>query len=340
MKVLIIGGTGTISSPITNTLSKMDNVELYVLNRGKKKTEELKGVKYLVSDIKDVERVKTLLKDLEFDVVINFLIMNLEDAKNNYEIFKDKTKQFIYISTVCVLNGPSSCNLNEDSLVGNCYSMYGIEKASAERFFLQKYKEDNFNVVIVRPTQTYSDHRIPLSVKGSNYWGVVSRMLKGKKVIVHGDGQSVWAGTHALDFSKAFMGLVNNEKANGEVYQIMNPEVYTWDMIYSTLARLLNVEYNPVYIPTDILVYSKKYDFVGSIQGDKRWSKIFDVKKINEVIPDLKFDIDMEKGLSMFIEYMDAHPEEKIEDEEFDKWCDDVIELYEKHFEILSNEML
>lgn len=338
MKILVIGGTGTISSPITKRLAFSSNVELYVLNRGKKSKEKIENVNYLIGDIKDFEGVNTLLNDYYFDVVINFLVMDENDARINYELFKDKTKQFIYISTVCVLNGPSACVLNEESLVGNCYSMYGINKANAEKYFLERYKE-GFNVVIVRPTQTYSDGRIPLSVKGNNYWGVVSRMIKGKQVIVHGDGQSVWSSTHADDFMKGFISLVGNEKANGEIFQIMNDEVYTWDELYMTLAALLSVDYKPVYISTDILVHSKKYDFITSIQGDKRWSKMFDVSKIKNISKDFECEINLEKGLRMFLDYMDNHPEEKVEDEEFDKWCDETIELYEKYYSLITSEI-
>ncbi len=338
MKVLIIGGTGTISSPIASALANDSSVELFILNRGKRKSEKLDGVNYLIGDIKDVEGIKEILKDYSFDVVINFLVMDENDARNNYELFKDKTKQFIFISTVVVLNSPNDCIIDENSEVGNNYSLYGRNKAKAEKYFLEKYKNDNFNVVIVRPSQTYSDSRIPLSVKGKNYWGVVSRMIRGKKVIIHGDGQSVWSATHADDFVKGFIPLVGNEKINGEIFQIMNTEIFTWDEVYMILADLLGVEYKPVYISSDILLHSKKYDLLSSIQGDKRWSKIFDISKI-QCVSDFECEISLKEGLKMYLDYMDNHPEEKVEDEEFDNWCDNTIAIYEKYSALISEEI-
>jgi len=338
-KVLIIGGTGTISSPITKKLANDKNVELYVLNRGTNNTKLPQGINYIRGNIQDVEEMKQQMKDYSFDSVINFIVWNKEDAKNNIDIFHGKTKQFIYISTVCVLNHEVTCNTNEICEIGNKYSDYGQSKAATEQVFLDAKEASGFPITIVRPTQTYSDHRIPLSVKGGGCWPVVSRMLRGKKVIIHGDGQSVWASTHADDFAEGFYKLVADNDTIGEIYQIMNPQSHTWDMIYQALAELLNVEYKPVYIGTDILRTSKVYNLEGSIQGDKRWSNIFDISKIKAKNPEFECKIDYKKGLEMYLDYMDAHPEMKKEEPEFDAWCDKTIELYEDMLNTLKGKL-
>ena len=327
-KVLIIGGTGTISSPITRILSQDGNVDLYVLNRGSRKDELPDRVHRLKADIrKDTEEIKEMIKDLYFDSIISFLIMDKNDAKINIDLFKGKTDQFIFISTVVALDHIISCNVDEDLPYGNRFSNYGRNKEECEKLFLN---EKGFPVTIVRPTQTYSENRIPLSIKGKTYWSVCSRMIKGKEVIVHGDGQSVWAGTHADDFARLFMPLVANRETIGEIYQIMNPESYTWDMIYQTLADELGGTYKPVYISSELLDGSKKYNWKESIHGDKHFSNIFDISKIRKLNPDHEFSVDMKKGIKMFVEYMNEHPEEKREDPEFDRWCDDTIEKYKK----------
>lgn len=326
-KILIIGGTGTISSPITEMLAEQ-NYDVTVLNRGKNNAGLPENVKTLQGDITETEKIQELFKDAAYDSVINFIVWNEQDAKNNVTIFRGKTKQFIYISTVCVLNHEYTCLIDEETEKGNSYSDYGAAKSAAEDVFLQAEKDDNFPITIVRPTQTYSNHRIPLSVKGKGCWSVVSRMLRNKEVIIHGDGQSVWASTHASDFAKGFFPIVSNEQTLGETYQVMNPESHTWDMVYQTLAKLLNVDYRPVYIGTDLLKASKTYDFMGSIQGDKRWSNIFSIEKLKEINPDFTCDVDLEEGLHRYIDYMEAHPEMKVEEPEFDAWCDQTIERY------------
>ena len=327
-RVLMIGGTGTISTPIMEMLAKDSSVELFVLNRGLRK-QLPEGVQALIADMNDLEAVKQQIMGLSFDCVINFIIMTKKQAQQNIDLFMGKTKQFILISTVCVLDHELTCRIDEESSKGNAYSLYGQEKAACEELFLNAYHH-GFPVTIVRPSQTYSNDRIPLSVKGNSCWSVVQRMLQGKEVIVHGDGQSIWASTHALDFAKGFFSLIANQQSIGEIYQIMNAQPHTWDMVYQTLARLYQVPYRPVYISTELLRVSGAYDFESSIQGDKRWSNLFDTSKIRQINPEFQCDIDLTTGLSMYQEYMDLHPEYKKEDLEFDKWCDETIALYHR----------
>ena len=133
-KVLIIGGTGTISTPITKFLSEDSDVDLYVLNRGSRKDELPEKVHRLTADIrKDSEQIKEMIKDLYFDSIINFLVMDKNDAKMNIDLFKGKTNQFIFISTVVALDHSVSCNVDEKLPYGNRYSIYGRNKEECEK---------------------------------------------------------------------------------------------------------------------------------------------------------------------------------------------------------------
>ena len=242
--------------------------------------------------------------------------MDLNDAKRNVELFHGKTKQFIFISTVCVLDRSVSCNIDEKTPYGNEYSLYGQNKQACEEYFLEEY-EKGFPVTIVRPTQTYSDSRYPLSVKGKSYWSIASRMLQGKEVIVHGDGQGVWACSHADDFARLFLPLVCNESTIGEIYQVMDPRTYTWDTIYRALADAIGGAYKPVYISEYLLDASKAYDLRSSIHGDKHFSCIFDISKVKAFSPDVTLDVDIYEGARRYAKYMEEHPDVTINIESF-----------------------
>jgi nucleoside-diphosphate-sugar epimerase len=328
-KILIIGGTGTISTPITQELAQNKEVDLYVLNRGNHNQGLPETVNILKGDINDFDTMVELLAPHKFITVINFVLYTPLQAENNIKLFTGKTDQFILISTVAAYNHETSCYCDEDMPMGNRFSTYGLNKKKVEEVFMLAYRENGFPVTIVRPSQTYSRERIPLSVKGpKGCWPVISRMMRGKEVIIHGDGQSVWSSTHADDFANGFIGLIGRKDTIGEAYQIMNTESHTWDMVYQELARLLNVEYKPVYIPSDQLMRSKKYDLMTSIQGDKRFSCIYDVSKIKAIVPDFECKISVQDGLKRYLEYMDAHPDRKVEDPEYDSWCDETIASY------------
>lgn len=330
MKILIIGGTGTISTPITTALAQNTQNEVYVLNRGNHNDRLPTNIISLVGDINDKVQVASLIQDMSFDAVINFILFNPSQAYDNIALFKGKTKQFIFISTVVTYDHDGAVTFNEDHPLGNRYSRYGQGKQACEEIFRKAYQEEGFPITIVRPSQTYSNERIPLSIKGKNCYSVVKRMLEGKEVIIHGDGNSLWTCTHADDFAKGFLPLVGNPNTINEAYQIVSDEHVSWNMIYLYLAKLLNVSFKPVYITTDLLSKSKVYSLSESIQGDKQFSHLFDTSKIKKVAPDFNCTITIEKGLKKYLDYMEAHPELKQADPAFDEWCDKVIQHYKE----------
>ena len=338
-KILIIGGTGTISSWITRHFAQDPLCDVYVMNRGRKNDQLPQNVSVLIADINQKDQVEAAIQSHRFDSVINFVLFTPDQARQNIELFRKKTDQFIFISTVATLNHEGHLLLSETTPQGNEYSEYGRNKEACEKVFLEAYRSEGFPVTIVRPSQTYGEDRIPVSIKGKTCWSVIDRMIKGKEVIIHGEGQSVWVSTHAQDFAKGFVGLVANRKTIGQTYQIMSDNAHTWDDIYLELARLLKVEYRPVYIPSDILAKSTAYDLLTSIQGDKHFSCLYDTRKIKEMFPDFLCEIDIQAGLKLYLDYMEEHPELKQEDPAFDVWCDKLINRYKEATENLMENL-
>ena len=76
---------------------------------------------------------------------------------------------------------------------------------------MKAYREEGFPITIVRPSLTYGDTQIPLAVNSwEKSYTVVDRMRRGKKVIVPGDGTSLWVITHNSDFAKGLVGLLGH----------------------------------------------------------------------------------------------------------------------------------
>lgn len=324
-KILILGGTGTISSPITASLAKDPNVHLTLINRGHHNELLDPAIEILTGDIRQPGQLEALIKDRTFDCVIDFILFDPMTAQTRIDQFSGKTRQFIFISTVACLDHEHHLVISETTPRGNRFSQYGQNKAAAELVFLKAYEELGFPVTIIRPSQTYSDHRIPLSVKGQGAWPIIQRMIEGKEVLIHGDGESVWASTHADDFAKGFIPLINHPQALGEIIQIMNPAPHTWNQVYRDLAELLGVQFKPVYVPSVSLSASHHYDFLTSIQGDKMSSCLYDISKLKRFVPDFNPTISLKNGLKLYLDYMEAHPELKEAEPEFDAWCDTTL---------------
>lgn len=330
MKILFIGGTGTISTAISNLVVEM-GMELYLLNRGSHTELMPKGANLITANIYNEAEVMEKIKDMTFDVVAEFIAFDTTAVERDYRIFKNKTKQYIFISSASAYQKPlSSPVITESTPLSNPYWEYSRNKIACEELLIKKYRETGFPITIIRPSHTYGDRSVPVAVHGKNgSYSVINRMLKGKKVIVHGDGNTLWTLTHNTDFAKAFVGIMANPHAIGESYHITSDESLTWNQIYEIIGSTLGVKPDIVHIPSDLLARHFE-DLEGSLLGDKAHSVMFDNSKIKRAVPDYVATTRFDQGIRKTIDFIMSHNELQQEDNEFDTWCDDMIETYEE----------
>ena len=334
MKILIIGGTGTISSAITRQLAA-EGHDLWLLNRGNRSEEVPQNVKLITGDINEhPEDVVAKLGDETFDAVCEFIGFVPEQVARDIRIFSGRTKQYVYISSASAYNKPArQYVITEGTTLANPYWEYSRNKIACEELLLKEYRENGFPVTIIRPSHTYCERSVPVGVHGNNgSWQVLKRMMEGKPVIVHGDGSSLWTMTWNEDFAKGFIGLLGNPQAIGEAYQIMSDESLTWNQIYQSIADALDVEFKPYYVASDYLaaIAPQAYDLEGGLLGDKAVTVSFDCSKLKRAVPGFSATTRLEQGVRKAVEYIKEHPELQVEDPEFDVWCDRVIEALEK----------
>ncbi len=331
MKVLLIGGTGTISMAITRLLVKQGH-DVYLLNRGSKDTECPDGVTFLHGDMNNETEIAKILEGKSFDTVCEFIGFVPSQVERDYRLFKDKTKQYMYISSASAYQKPlSDYRITEGTPLSNPHWQYSRDKIACEEYLMRMYREQGFPVTIIRPSHTYCEKEIPLGVHGANgSWQVVKRIMEGKPVIIHGDGTSLWTLTHNTDFAKAFVGLIGNIHAIGETYHITSDETVTWNQIYQIIADCLGVELKAYHVSSEFLQAVSQYDFEGSLIGDKANSVVFDNSKVKRAVPDYVATIRCDQGIRWAIDYILQHEECQVEDKEFDMWCDRVIAALEK----------
>ena len=185
-------------------------------------------------------------------------------------------------------------------------------------------------MTIIRPSHTYGDTSVPLALHGpKGSFAVLERIRLGKKVIVPGDGLSLWTITHNTDFAKAFCGLMGNIHAIGETYQITGDESLTWNQIYSTIATAFGVKPQLVHIASETLAACYG-NLTGELIGDKSNSVIFNNEKIKRAVPDFVTTTRFDQGVRRTLDYIYRHAELQVPDPDFDAWVDQTVETYEK----------
>lgn len=326
MKVLFIGGTGNISKSVSE-LCVEEGVDLYLLNRDKTGVK-ISGTKNIKGDISEIKGVSSILKNHKWDVVVNWIVFAEDEIKRDIELFKNKTKQYIFISSASVYQKPPLHPvITESTPLYNPFWKYSRDKIACEELLNRAYQEFDFPITIVRPSHTY-DIIIPVAVGNWNRYAVIDRMKKGEKIIVHGDGTSLWVLTHSQDFAKAFVGLIGNQHAIGNAFNITSDEVLTWNQIYTTIADAVGVEPDILHIPSEFLERIED-SLVGNLLGDKAHSVIFDNSKIKSIVPGFTATIPFNKGIRKTLAWFDEDPKRRVVTEETNNRFERIINAYE-----------
>ena len=327
MKALLIGGTGTISLPITRKLLK-EGWQVTLLNRGSR-NDLVPGAECIPCNARDEQAVEAKLAKRHFDVVAQFIAFHPEEIARDIRLYTGRTGQYIFISSASAYIKPTRNPVITDaSPLSNPYWQYSRDKIACEQVLTAARDHSNFPMTIVRPSHTYGLGTLPLSVHGhKGVWQIIDRVLKRKPVLIPGDGTSLWTVTWSGDFADAFLGLMGNDHAIGEAVHITSDEALTWNQIHRLLAEALDRPFIPCHVPSDLLAQARDYDFTGSMLGDKANCAIFDNSKIKRLVPGFTAKTRFDQGLRLSLDYLMNTPEKQIPDPDFDRFSNQVADI-------------
>ena len=325
MKILFIGGTGIISTAcVARALEK--GLDITLLNRGKSVRPTAPGAKVITADIHNPAELRTALAGHDFDVVVDWIAFTPQDVQRDIDLFNGKTGQYVFISSASAYQTPASnLPIRESTPLANPFWEYSRNKIACEELLLDEYRNNKFPFTIVRPSHTYDQTCFP----NEGGFTVIDRMLKGKPVMVYGDGTSIWTLTHSSDFAKGFVGLLGNYRAIGEIFHITTDEWLTWNQIFQLLGEAAGITPKLVHVPSD-LIAAYDANIGAGLLGDKSNSSIFDNSKIKQVVPEFICTVPFSQGAKEIIAWHMADPSRQVVDEQFDQLCDRILENYQK----------
>jgi nucleoside-diphosphate-sugar epimerase len=334
MKLLLVGGTGVLSTAITQEALKK-NIEVYMINRGSRMKLIPPDVHLLKADIKNRNQVLSLLSDMYFDAVIDCICYTEKDIAYSFNLFKNRTNQYVFISSCAVYN-TTICNVcEEDSPKVLPIWEYSIDKNRSEEFLIQLANTHQTNYTIIRPAVTYGDTRIPYGIMPPYgcHWTLVERILHGKPIITWNNGANRCNITHVDDFAVGVVGLLGNKQAYNEAFNVVGDETPSWREVLDTLSELLNMEIKTFDIPSDY--YAKEIPSrKGEILGGRSIDAINSNKKIKSVVKNVKQNITLKEGLKKTIDYYKKHNYIYGIDYAFDADTDRIIAKYAKEKKI------
>jgi nucleoside-diphosphate-sugar epimerase len=322
MNILFIGGTGNISTDCAALLHARGN-RISVLTRGKNSVP--REYQALRGDRKDPVFLRKAVSGARIDVAINFMGFEVPELALDFEVFRGKIQQYMFISSATVYaKPPQKLPITEDAPLGNAWWDYAQKKLACEQWLLDRKTKDGFPVTIVRPSHTYSKLWVPNPVSSASYT-FAARLEAGKPVFVPDQGENPWTLTATSDFAVGLAGLIGKGEAIGEAFHITSDEALTWNRIYAEIAAALGVREPAIEkIPTDFICEVAP-QLTGNLKGDKSHPGVFDNSKVRKLVPEFKCSKPFRVGVRESVDWLRKHPEAQNLNAEWDVTIENVI---------------
>ena len=319
LSALFIGGNGIISSACS-ALAIERGIDLTLLNRGTDSTRPpIEGARHITGS---ADNLGEAIGDRTFDVVVNFRSFLPSAVEQDVALLTGRVGQYVYISSASAYHKPvARLPITESTPLHNPYWQYSRDKAASEDVLVAAHRANGFPATIVRPSHTYDRTLIPFD----GGWTILDRLRRGKPIVVHGDGTSLWTLTHNTDFAKAFVPLLGHPAAVGDSFHITSHEALTWNEIATTLGRAAGVEPELAHATSDRLAVAVP-DWGPGLLGDKSHSVIFDNSKVRALVPEFVATTPFWKGAEEIVEWYDADASRRTVDKELDAQLDALLE--------------
>jgi nucleoside-diphosphate-sugar epimerase len=330
MRILLIGGTGVISTACTRLAVECGH-EVHLLNRGRR-ADAPSGAAVIVCDVTDERAVSTALEGRAWDAVVDFVAFTPEDIERDLRLFRGRTAQYVFISSASAYQRPLTHYLvTESTPLANPYWEYSRQKIACEARLMRAYREEAFPVTIVRPSLTYGETMIPLATNSWAFpWSVVDRLRRGVPVVIPGDGTSLWTITHNTDFARGLLGLLGHRQAIGHAFHVTSDEVLTWNQCYEAVADAAGVV-NPhfIHIASDFIAACLPR-MSGTLLGDKATSVVLDNTKIKRFVPGFIATTRFRDGVARAVAWFEADAARQQVDLDQNRDWDALVAAYER----------
>ncbi|MDO8685304.1 MAG: NAD-dependent epimerase/dehydratase family protein [Clostridiales bacterium] len=319
MKIVVLGGTGNISTSIVKLLlEKGHDVTCY--NRGKRGNVP-KDVRLIQGDRNEREIFEKTMQSENFDVAIDMISATAEDALSSIRAFRG-VGQFIQCSTTATYGiEPKWFPVSEDHPLTPVME-YGIGKVAGDKALLEAYYKEGFPVTIIRPSTTYGSQSGIFDQVACNFtW--IDRIRKGKPILICGDGKALMQFLHVDDAAKGFAGVIGKQNCIGQAYNLVNRGFTTWEQHHRTAMKVLGKEVDLVGVPLKTLIAfdAPRFFILINIFAHNCY---YSSDKIFRDVPEFIPAISLEEGMRQVIKYMDEKG--AVPNSDLEIWEDKIIE--------------
>lgn len=306
MNILMIGGTGLISSPMTRLLVERGD-QLTHYNRGKADLYPAPPeVRQIQGDRTDYATFEQQMTEAgTFDVVIDMVGYLPEDGESVVRAFRGRTGHFIFCSTVDIYQKPATRYPVTEAEPYGGLNAYSANKIKIEQTLLAAHERGDFPVTIIRPAYTYGEGRGPIHSLGGRT-SYLDRIRKGKPIVVHGDGSSFWTACYRDDVARAFVNATGRAHTFGRAYHTPGEEWMTWNLYHQRVAEAMGApQPELVHIPSDSLAKAAPTR-ARVVVENFQFNNIFDSSAARADL-DFRSTLSWVEGVQRMVSWLDEH---------------------------------
>ena len=330
MKILLVGGTGVLSSAVTAEAMQR-GIGVTMINRGTRKIPA--GVEVVISNNKDYSHIKEVLGGRQFDAVIDFLCYKPEELRDSFALYSKHTKQYFFISSCSVYDTTKGGIYDEDAPKVRKEWPYSVDKWKCECLLKELSNGGACRYTVIRPCLTYGDTRLPYGIAPEfrKHWTLVARILADKPIIRWNEGRNRWNMMRVEDLAVGLVGLIGNPQAYDEAFNICGDEMPSYAEVLSTIGNVIGK--NPIVVDLPATYYASQMDpyLAGEIIGGRAADLTCSNAKIKKIVPEFKQRDNLREGIAKTIE---AYRRERFQlgidwifdaktDRIISKWCRD-----------------
>jgi nucleoside-diphosphate-sugar epimerase len=264
-KYLVTGGAGFIGSHISEELVKRGHVVRVLDNflTGKKENiaSLLDKIEFIEGDIKDFETCQHALEGVDFVLhqaalpsvprsIKDPLTTNENNIRGTLNVLlasrEAKVKKVVIASSSSVY-GDDTHLPKIEGRQGNPLSPYALSKLVGEhycRIFSQIY---GLPTVFLRYFNIFGPRQDPFSQYAAVIPNFITKMLKGEKPIIFGDGEQSRDFTFVSNVVEANILASKAQDVSGEAFNIACGERTTVNSLVNTINEVLNKNIDPVH---------------------------------------------------------------------------------------------
>lgn len=250
MKILVLGGTQFNGYHLVRELVRCGH-DVTILNRGKTQANLPRSVQRLVCDRTDHDAMRAVLAGQDWDCVHDMTAYQPADVALMTEILDGHVGHYVFASSTVIYAATNRLPVTEGHPLDRSEEQneYGLNKILCEDHLLRAHHERAFPATIAAFSMVFG----PRNILPDREQRMFMRLLKGRKVMVPGDGTTVGQVGHVEDEARALRSLMQNPRTFGKRYNLTGGDCYTDEGYVDTFASVLGLEPEKVFIPHEVM---------------------------------------------------------------------------------------